>query len=130
MSFNSSTHVISGTPTTANTYTVTVKVTDSASPGYTVTQSYNLVVNATPNVSPTSKTVARNQNFNFVPTTTGGTAPFTWSISGKPSWVALNASTGALSGKAPNGNGSASFSLTVADAAGASKTVTYTINYN
>ncbi len=127
MSINASTGVIGGTPATAGAYTVTVKVTDTASPPFSATRTYTLTINAPPAITPTNTSVKKNKAFSFTPGTTGGTTPFTWSISGQPGWVALNPSTGLVSGTAPNGTGTFNFTLGVTDAAGSVATVTYTI---
>jgi prepilin-type N-terminal cleavage/methylation domain-containing protein len=128
LSINAVTGAISGTPSASGTFTVVVSVTDSASPSFTTTRTYTLTINAPPAITPTSNSVKKNKAFTFTPGTTGGTLPFTWSISGQPAWVALNPSTGVLSGTPPNSTGTFTFTLTVTDAAGAAATVTYTLN--
>ncbi|WP_117212184.1 proprotein convertase P-domain-containing protein [Allorhizocola rhizosphaerae] len=48
LSINASTGAISGTPTTAGSYTVTVRATDSSSPALTGTATYGWTVNSAP----------------------------------------------------------------------------------
>jgi xanthosine utilization system XapX-like protein len=103
LSINSSTGVLSGTPGTAETETVVVKVTDSAS--HNSTQSFSLVVNAKPlSISTSSSLPAATVGSVYSDTVaaTGGVPPYTWSISSDApdtgSWLSINASTGVLSG--------------------------------
>jgi hypothetical protein len=130
MSINPATGTIGGTPTAAGTYSVVVSVTDTASPPVTTTRSYTLTINAPLAITPSGQSVKKNKAFSFVPCTTGGTTPFTWSISGQPAWVALNPPTGVVSGTAPSNPGTFVFNLTVADSAGATATVSYTLTVN
>jgi LysM repeat protein len=97
MSFNTSTGVLSGSPTgaqLATTYTVTA-TNVSGSP----TQSFELTVTASfPafTLSSSSQTVAQGDSAGFTVISTGGVA--TYSISATPTGMTFNTSTGALSG--------------------------------
>ncbi len=131
MSFNTSTHVISGTPTVAGTFTVTVNVTDSATPTFTTSKVYTLTINPALAVTPNNGSVKKNKVLSVAMTTSGtGTGPFTWSMTGAPAWVTLNASTGAMGGTAPSSTGVSTFTVTVADAAGATASITFTLTVN
>ena len=63
-------------------------------------------------------------------TTTGGTAPFTWSMSGAPAWVSLDPTTGQMTGTAPGTTGTSTFTVTATDAAGAVTSITFTLTVN
>jgi len=56
----------------------------------------------------------------------GGTAPYTWSASGLPAGLTLNATTGVLNGT-PAAAGNALFQITATDRYGATKTVNYSL---
>ncbi|HUI56418.1 MAG TPA: putative Ig domain-containing protein, partial [Bryobacteraceae bacterium] len=110
--------VLSGTPPSANTYTFTIKVTDSQ--GTSTAQSFSLLINPVPSVSTTSlPSTTSGATYSQTLTNTGGTSPFTWNTTGLPSWLTLNGAT--LSGTAPAVTSSTqySFSVTVTDTAGA-----------
>lgn len=66
--------------------------------------------------------------YNQTPATAGGVGPFVWSVlSGNfPSWAALNAGTGAITGT-PRAAGMWTFELQVVDSTGAVATQDYTI---
>lgn len=59
----------------------------------------------------------------------GGTAPYAWSISSGslPVWATLNSVTGVISGTAPAGAGSTSFTVKITDGAAATATQAMTI---
>jgi len=71
------------------------------------------------------------ESYSQMLTATGGTSPYSWSVSAGnlPSGLALGASTGMISGT-PAGAGSASFTIQVTDAVGASalKPLSLTVN--
>jgi hypothetical protein len=116
-----SSSVISGTPTTAGTFPVTLQVTDSAQ--VTATRAYSVAVTAA--VVPLSITtqaplpggeagMAYTETF----AATGGTTPYTWYISAGalPPGLTLNQSAGSLTGT-PTTAGTFNFTLEVADIA-------------
>jgi hypothetical protein len=132
LSLNSGTGVLSGTPTTAATYTPTIRVTDSVAA--TSDQAYSITINASssaPTITTTSPLPAGTVGTAYSQTiaATGGTAPYTWTItSGSIPGLSLNSSTGVLSGTptTPNvysitaqvtdavaGMGSKAFSVTI-----------------
>ncbi len=100
LTFNTTTGVISGTPTSATTYnfsvTVTVGTQTSAS------QPLTLTVYALDITSATSATGEVNLPFGFHLTAAGGTAPYTWQVlntgNALPAGLTLNAATGLISG--------------------------------
>jgi len=119
---NTSTGAISGTPTAAGTSNFTVRVTDANT--LQDTQALSIVINAVPAISTAT---LPNGNvgaaYNQTLTRTGGTAPFTWSVSvgTLPASLSLNAGTGAITGT-PSATGTSNFTIQIADAAGATAT--------
>jgi hypothetical protein len=119
LSLNSSTGVISGTPTAANTYSFTVMVTDSGLPVQTQTQSFS-AVSITGGVTITTTSLpnsyAGNSGYSATLAAQNGTAPYTWSISSGalPGGLSLTAATGAITGT-PNAAGTFNFTVKVTD---------------
>ena len=122
----SSAGVISGTPTAAGSFSVTVQATDSAQ--VTATKAYSVTVAAALTITtatlpggtvgtPYSQTLAAS----------GGTAPLTWSVSTGtlPTGLTLSA-TGSLTGT-PTAAGTFTFTIQVADATRATATKSFTI---
>jgi hypothetical protein len=132
LSLNTSTGVISGTPTTANTYTPKITITDSTNAK--ASQTYNLViaqaVAITGPSSLTNWTINRDYPGTAI-TATNGVSPFVWSSSGLPSGLTINPSTGVVSGT-PAATGTFNATVTVTDAAGgtALRAYTFVINAN
>ncbi len=132
LSVAAATGVISGTPTSAGNYSFEIKVTDSSSLVQSATTTVTLPV-ITPPATPTPLTIpssalppgTQSSNYSSALQATGGTAPYTWSISSGslPAGLSLAASTGIISGK-PTGNGSFSFGVTVQDAGSPAQTAT------
>jgi uncharacterized repeat protein (TIGR01451 family) len=127
LALDPSTGLLSGTPTTAGTFSFTVMVTDSS--GTTATHTVSLTIAAalvltTP--APPSGEVG--VGYTYALTKTGGVGPYTWSlVSGSlPAGVALNTGTGALSGT-PTTAGSSSAVVKVQDALGRSATGTVAV---
>src|SRR6202022_2269003 len=94
-----STGVISGTPTVVGTSNFTVQVTDANS--VTATRALSLTVAGPPTVT-TTALPGGTQNTAYTATlaATGGTAPYTWSITSGtlPTGLTLASSTGVISG--------------------------------
>jgi prepilin-type N-terminal cleavage/methylation domain-containing protein len=122
--------VIDGTPTATGTYTVIVTVTDNASPAASKNRTYSLKINSTPSIRTTNPCgVQKNNAFSFNLAASGGTGPYTWSSPGfGGAWGITVDSAGHVVGNAPNNNTSATFNITVIDVAGASTTVSFTLN--
>jgi hypothetical protein len=106
---------LSGTPTTAGTFTLTVQVRDSA--GLTASRPFSVTI------APASLNIitARqlpdatfNTPFSQLFTASGGVPPYTWSASGLPTGLGIDANSGLVSGT-PVAAGSISFAVTVAD---------------
>jgi hypothetical protein len=120
LSLAATTGIISGTPAAAGSFNFAVDVTD----GDSRTSRKSLAITVTPaplsvNAS-TSFDAIKGTAFSYLPTASGGTQPYTWSIAtgALPAGLALNASTGALSGT-PSQSGTFGFALSVRDQSGA-----------
>jgi hypothetical protein len=87
-SANTATLTVSGTPTRAGTYNVNVKASDSNSNSTTYTVSIVVAAPATPTISGTLP-VSGNVGTAYTGTLTasGGTAPYTWAVTGLPTGV-------------------------------------------
>ncbi|RTM11593.1 MAG: hypothetical protein EKK33_21045 [Bradyrhizobiaceae bacterium] len=134
LSFNTATGAITGTPTVtsgATTYTVTVTDANSATASNTFSLTVNSSVTATQSVA--SKTLTQNQpSANFTPVTGGGGTPaYTYGVSPSlPSGLTLNTSSGAITGTPTATSGSATYTVTVTDANGATASNTFTLAVN
>jgi protocatechuate 3,4-dioxygenase beta subunit len=120
LALNSLTGVISGTRTSLDATSFSVRAMDAN--GCTGTRAYtmaqvcgNLVISP---AAPPNATI--NVNYSQTFTTTGGSGPYTWAItSGSlPSGITLNTATGVISGRATAANAGAAFTLQVTDSIG------------
>ncbi len=123
----SSAGVISGTPTAAGSFSVTVQATDSAQ--VTASKAYSVTV-ATAAVTITTATLPGGTvgtPYSQTLAASGGTAPLTWSVStgALPTGLTLSA-TGSLTGT-PTAAGTFTFTIQVADATRATATKSFTI---
>ena len=127
LSLAASTGVISGTPTTAGTVSFTVKVTDAAN--NTATKALSIAVTAavTPvQISTTSVPAGQvGVSYSTMIQATGGTTPYSWSISSGalPAGLTLTAGTGSISGT-PTASGSFSFTAKVTDSTSPAQSAT------
>jgi hypothetical protein len=99
---------ISGTPTTAGTYSVSLTVKDSTSPPLSATAGpLTLVINQAPlkvACTPQSGNYTTGAQYSTTCTASGGIAPYTWSFSTLPTWLKSSGTSGAaitLSGTVP-----------------------------
>ncbi len=119
LSLNSSTGAITGTPTTAATYTFTVQVMDSG--GNTATGKCTIVVSAASTLALVcpARTAQVGIAYSSTLSPTGGVPPYTFSsISGSlPPGLSLNLSTGAITGT-PTTAGTYNFSAQIVDSQG------------
>jgi hypothetical protein len=115
------TGVISGTPTSAGTFNVSVTATDSSTPA--LTASKNLSITIIPQLVITTSSPLQNGITNTAYTgvtlaSTGGFGAVAWSLTAGttlPANLSLNASTGAITGT-PTTAGTFSFTVQAADA--------------
>ena len=115
INLNTSTGLLSGTPTQEGEAHFQIKVTDGAR---TDVQTYTLVV-VRPLVvaKPTAPAGEVGAPFSLQLSATGGRAPYTWSVQGLPAGLTVNPATGLISGT-PQAAVSGPVKATVTDSAG------------
>jgi type II secretory pathway pseudopilin PulG len=116
--------LVSGTPTTKGTYSVTVTVTDAFLNTDTETFAWTIVDSKLRFDAPSDRSDPAGSAVNVAMTgASGGVgAPYTWAISGQPPGVNINSSTGVISGTLATSGGSATpyqVTVTLADSTGA-----------
>lgn len=132
LSIDPSTGVITGTPTasSATTSAVTVTATDAVGRTSTVAFNWSVLTFAVPAMAPRTDTVRDNVSF-FVPTPTGGRAPYTYRMIDFPGddsgEISINPATGEISGKVWYGNRYLT-TVFVKDATGAEVSTTFLWN--
>ncbi len=133
LSMSTSTGVVSGTPAQSaiGTAAVTVTVSDSSTPQQTATIKLNLEIDAA-KLTVTTTSLANaivGSAYSGIIAAAGGVAPYKFSASGLPSGLAINSSTGAITGTPAAGSaGTASAKFTVTDSAASPQTATATIS--
>ncbi|HWQ56097.1 MAG TPA: putative Ig domain-containing protein [Bryobacteraceae bacterium] len=118
---------ISGTPTAAGSFSFAVRVTDAQS--RTTANTFALTIGPGLTVAALSLPDGSvGTPYSAEVTATGGSPPYSWTFSAGtlPEGLALNGSTGLLSGT-PRSAGQYSFSIRVRDAAGVEVTRAYTV---
>ena len=126
LSFDTNAGALTGTPSTAGNYSLTVQVTDSAA--ITVSKSFQLTIGQ-PRLTITAAVLPNGvagTSYSQKLSATGGTPPYTWSLVGSPAGLQLDASTGTLSG-IPPAPGTFTFTVQVKDSAGATATKSITL---
>ncbi len=96
--------------------------------GAAATRAYSVTINPAPGIA-TAGLPAGEQNrpYNFTLTPSGGgTPPYTWSATGLPAGLLLNAVTGVLSGT-PTAAGTSNVTVTIKDMTGATASKTYSL---
>jgi prepilin-type N-terminal cleavage/methylation domain-containing protein len=130
LTINAATGLISGTPTTAQTLTTTVTLTDAGKPtARTATVSFSWRVLTPVKLDPIG-TVTVSQGTtgsNFTPTARDGLPPYTWATTNMPAGVSMNPGTGAVTGTFTNGTRWIT-GITVTDSAGGVASITVVVN--
>ena len=128
LSINSASGVISGTPTTAGTFSVTVTVTDAF--GATATSgAFSWTIVAAPIVTVPNQVTQRSTtvSLSIAPDVSGGSGTYsTYAATGLPSGLSISATTGVISGKTASSSSKSTVTITVTDSAGAKATTTFT----
>ncbi|GAA3384543.1 putative Ig domain-containing protein [Cryptosporangium minutisporangium] len=115
--------IVTGTPTTAGTYSVVASATDGF--GLTGSAAFSWVIAALPALTnPGTITSIAGTALTFTPTLAGGTSPMTWVAAGLPPGLSIDAATGTISG-APTTVGTRSVTLTVTDTFGKAAATTF-----
>src|ERR1043165_4543288 len=128
MQMNASNGALFGTPTVAGPFTVAVTVKDSSSPQKSASKNFPLTVAAATQpltitstaLDPATATVGVQYATNTAVAATGGTQPYSWSATGLPSGMQMNASNGALFGT-PTVAGPFTVAVTVKDSSSPQK---------
>jgi hypothetical protein len=122
--------LVSGTATTPGSYQVTIQAADSASPQNIGTQSYTLNVSVTPLteqfvLTPPDGVVG--QPYTSTPlAVNGGTTPYIWTATGLPAGLAINPTSGTISGTPTIANpGGSTVTIKATDAATPAESVPY-----
>jgi hypothetical protein len=134
LTFNASTGVISGTPTTPGYYSFAVQTTDSSAVPFTVTAQETIVISAPGSQlvfisgNPTAATVGTPYTYPLQ--AGGGTAPYIYGLTGGslPAGLSL-ASTGLITGT-PTTPGTSMFTVEVQDATAATASGNFTMTVN
>jgi hypothetical protein len=130
LSLNPSTGAITGTPTSAGSSTFSIQVTDSSSPSLSATKSLTVKVVSPLTLSAlTLPGAVQGTAYSQTLTATGGTQPFTWSVTAgsPPAGLTLNPTTGTLSGT-PKATGSSTFTVQVTDSSQPAGSVSQTFS--
>jgi Putative Ig domain/Galactose oxidase, central domain/Bacterial Ig-like domain/Kelch motif len=131
LTFNTSSGVITGTPTTPGNFVFEIKATDSI--GDSASQAYLITINQALAITTTSLAnwTVNQPSYSQAITTSGGTAPDSFAITGGslPAGLSLDPASGIVSGT-PSATGAFSFTVTATDASGATVSQSYAITIN
>ncbi|SHN20941.1 putative Ig domain-containing protein [Cryptosporangium aurantiacum] len=109
----SSDGIVTGTPTTAATYSVVLSATDGF--GLIGSAAFDWVIAALPALTnPGTRSSVAGTALTFTPTLTGGTSPMTWVAANLPAGLSIDATTGVITGT-PTTVGTKTVTLTVTD---------------
>jgi Putative Ig domain len=130
LSLTAATGIISGTPTTAGTFTFTATAADAGTPAQTKSVSLSIVIAPVTLAITSSALPSGTQSSSYTGTlqATGGTGAYTWSIASGtlPAGLSLAPATGVVSGT-PTSSGNSSFKVAVTDTGSPAQTATATI---
>jgi hypothetical protein len=126
LSVNTSTGLISGIPTTAGTYSVTISATNA---GGTGSATLTLTIKPAPPVITSSLTATGQVGVAFSYTITATNSPTSYNATGLPTGLSVNTSTGVISGTSATGTDAGSpYSVTIsATNAGGTGSATLTL---
>ena len=126
LSLNTSTGKISGKPSKSGTFTFKVKVSDKN--GMSNEKKFTITVTATKVTGTIPATSTRKASITWTPKASGGTAPYTWTISaGKlPDGLSINKSTGKIKGTLSKA-GAFTFTVKARDANGVEGTKSFSV---
>jgi hypothetical protein len=126
LTINATTGLITGTPTVAGSYTVTVSAADSTGSSGSTTFSWSIGTNTITVTNPgtQSTTVSTSATLNISASDSAGGQTLTYSATGLPAGLSINASTGHITGT-PTVVATSSVTVTVTDTTGASGTATF-----
>jgi outer membrane autotransporter protein len=123
LSIDTSTGVISGTPTTAGNYSVTISATNSSGTG-TATLPINIALSTPVITSSLTKSGATGVAFSY--SITANSSPTSYNATGLPAGLSIDTTTGVISGT-PTADGSTPVTISATNATGTG-TATLTIN--
>jgi hypothetical protein len=118
---------------TAGSYSDNVTFTNTSSGTGNTTRPVSLTVNAAeaPSISTVSLLAgAEDTAYSLTLTATGGTAPYTWSVSSGTLPAGVSLSTGGVLSGTPTAAGTSNFTIRVAGANGASSTKDFSVTIN
>lgn len=127
LAFNTTTRQITGTPTQSGTYNITITVTDAANS--TVSQTYSLKVSgllSLPTAALPNGTVGTSYPAQTLPPVSGGTSPYTYSVTGLPPGLVFNPGTRVISGT-PTTGGPYNITMTAQDNSGLTTSTDYAL---
>jgi hypothetical protein len=134
LSISSSAGLISGTPTTAGTYSVTVTAKDTT--GASGSASFNWTINSAvgntvtvSNPGNQTGTVGSAASLQVSATDSASGQTFSWSATGLPAGLSINSSSGLISGT-PTTAGTSSVTVTAKDTTGASGSASFSWTIN
>src|SRR5207248_4378318 len=129
LSVNTSTGLISGTPTAAGTYSVTISATNAGGMG---TATLTITINPAPPVITSSLTATGQVGVAFSYTISASNSPTSYNAAGLPTGLSVNTSTGVISGIPAIGTDAGSpYSVTIsATNAGGTGSATLTLTIN
>ena len=128
VNLNSTTGVLSGTPTASGSFPITMKATNGV--GSDDTQSFTLTVNDAPAITSANHTTfTKGSAGSFTVTATGYPVPTIGESGTLPAGVTFNSATGVLSGT-PTQSGSFSITLGATNGVGSDATQSFTLTVN